>query len=65
MGLSSSAFDTALRSLYIALFALPGYLLAIFTVNPLGRWNIQMVRLSLCTQFGPVLSFASIANTQA
>lgn len=42
MGLSKSAFDTALRSLYICLFALPGYLLSIFAVNPLGRWNIQL-----------------------
>lgn len=42
MGLSKSPMDTSLRSLYIALFALPGYILAIFALNPLGRWNLQL-----------------------
>jgi len=60
MGLSKSAFDTALRSLYITLFALPGYILAIFALNPLGRWNLQLSGFIIVSIFYFVLAGAYV-----
>ena len=39
---STSILDTSLKSVFLALGALPGYYVAVFTINKIGRRNMQL-----------------------
>lgn len=50
--------NAALGSLSVVAIALPGYVLAIFTIDRMGRWYMQVMGFSVCCVLFLAISFS-------